>query len=37
MGKRRIGRIVVNLMALDVVRSHTIEKTEFFTGVDMNS
>jgi predicted HTH transcriptional regulator len=37
MGKRRIGRIVVNLMALDVVRSHTIEKTEFFTGVDMNT
>lgn len=33
MGRRRVSRILVDLMALDVVHSHTIEKTEFYTGV----
>lgn len=33
LGRRRVSRILVDLMALDVVRSHTVEKTEFYTGV----
>lgn len=33
IGRFRTSKILVNLMAIDLVRSHTIEKTEFFTAV----
>jgi predicted HTH transcriptional regulator len=33
IGRRRASNIMVNLMAVDLVRSHTIEKSEFFTAV----
>ena len=33
ISRRRATRILVNLMSLDVVRSHTTEKTEYYTGV----
>ena len=33
ISRRRASRIVVNLMSLDVLRSHTTEKTEYYTGV----
>jgi predicted HTH transcriptional regulator len=33
ISRRRASRILVNLMSLDVVRSHTTEKVEFYTGV----
>ncbi len=31
MGNRRIGRILVDLMRIQAIRSHTFEKTEFYT------
>jgi len=33
ISRRRASRILVNLMSLDVIRSHTTEKTEYYTGV----
>jgi len=33
VSRRRASRTLVNLMSLDVVRSHTTEKTEYYTGV----
>jgi predicted HTH transcriptional regulator len=33
IGRRRASGIVVNLMAIDLVRSHTFEKQEFYTAV----
>jgi len=33
ISRRRASRTLVNLMSLDVVRSHTTEKTEYYTGV----
>lgn len=33
ISRRRASRILVNLMSLDVIRSHTTEKVEFYTGV----
>jgi predicted HTH transcriptional regulator len=33
ISRRRASRILVNLMSLDVVRSHTTEKLEYYTGV----
>jgi len=33
ISRRRASRILVNLMSLDVVRSHTTEKVEYYTGV----
>lgn len=35
LGRRRVSRILVDLMSLDVVRSHTIEKVEFYTSVNV--
>jgi predicted HTH transcriptional regulator len=32
LGKRRVSRILVDLMTLDVVRSHTHEKREYYTS-----
>ncbi|MBL7812039.1 MAG: ATP-binding protein [Bacteroidetes bacterium] len=34
IGRRRASRILVNLMSLDVVRSHTTEKMEYYTGIN---
>jgi predicted HTH transcriptional regulator len=34
IGRRRASRILVNLMAIDLVRSHTTEKEEFYTGIN---
>jgi len=31
MGNRRMGRILVDLMRIQAIRSHTFEKTEFYT------
>ena len=31
LGNRRVGRILVDLMRIQAIRSHTLEKTEFFT------
>lgn len=33
ISRRRASRILVNLMSLDVIRSHTTEKTEYYIGV----
>lgn len=33
IGKRRASKILVNLMSVGLVRSHTLEKTEFYTAV----
>jgi predicted HTH transcriptional regulator len=33
LGKRRAGRIIVDLMRAQAVQSHTTEKTEFFSAV----
>lgn len=33
ISRRRASRTLVNLMSLGVVRSHTTEKTEFYTGL----
>lgn len=33
LGRRRVSRILVDLMSLNVIRSHTFEKTEFYTAV----
>lgn len=33
ISRRRASRTLVNLMSLGVVRSHTTEKTEYYTGV----
>jgi len=33
LGRRRVSRILVDLMRADVIRSHTTEKTEFYTSV----
>ncbi|MBM3920356.1 MAG: helix-turn-helix domain-containing protein [Sphingomonadales bacterium] len=33
ISRRRASRTLVNLMSLNVLRSHTTEKTEYYTGV----
>lgn len=33
ISRRRASRILVGLMSMDVVRSHTTEKVEYYTGV----
>lgn len=33
LGRRRVSRILVDLMRADVIRSHTTEKIEFYTSV----
>lgn len=33
LGRRRVSRILVDLMRADVIRSHTTEKVEFYTSV----
>ncbi len=32
LGKRRVSRILVILMSFQIIRSHTFEKTEFYTS-----
>ena len=32
LGKRRVSRILVILMSFQIIRSHTFEKTEFYTA-----
>ena len=32
MGRRRVSRVLVDLMRAQVIRSHTMEKTEYFTA-----
>lgn len=33
LGRRRVSRILVDLMRADVIRSHTTEKVEFYTSM----
>ncbi len=33
LGKRRVSRILVILMSFQIIRSHTFEKTEFYTAI----
>ncbi len=35
LGKRRTSRILVDLMRLQAIRSHTTEKTEFYTSANL--